>query len=171
MGNKEIKAFACKIGKLWIAIKMKNNLISEVRFSFSREKLKEIIGTFEEKCVPEHEIVKKLWLGKVRFGDVKEMFDLSQLSPSQKKVYLALRNIPLGKTISYKCLSKITGLPPITVGYLLSKNPFELVFPCHRVVGKRNKYAFRGKEYDEDKKLILHLEKALSSSKDIELDS
>lgn len=67
--------------------------------------------------------------------------DWSQVSDFQKKVYTTLMNhIPFGKTISYSELAQKIGKPKAfrAVGTALSKNPWPIVIPCHRVVGKRN---------------------------------
>lgn len=54
----------------------------------------------------------------------------------QKKVWNELLNIPYGKTISYKQLSKRLGNPKLlrAVGKANSTNPVAVVIPCHRVI-------------------------------------
>ncbi|BAY14631.1 O-6-alkylguanine-DNA/cysteine-protein methyltransferase [Anabaenopsis circularis NIES-21] len=55
----------------------------------------------------------------------------------QQQVWLALRTIPWGKTISYTELAVRIGKPKAyrAVGMANSLNPIALVLPCHRVVG------------------------------------
>ncbi|MGB5356970.1 MAG: methylated-DNA--[protein]-cysteine S-methyltransferase [Eudoraea sp.] len=55
----------------------------------------------------------------------------------QKKVWLALSNIPYGKTISYWELSKNLGNTKAirAVAAANGKNPLWIVVPCHRVIG------------------------------------
>lgn len=55
----------------------------------------------------------------------------------QKKVWLALSNIPYGKTISYWELSKNLGDTKAirAVAAANGKNPLWIVVPCHRVIG------------------------------------
>ena len=58
-------------------------------------------------------------------------------SEFQKKVWLALNEIPFGKTRSYLDLAKRIGSPNASraVGAANSKNPLSIVVPCHRVIG------------------------------------
>lgn len=55
----------------------------------------------------------------------------------QQQVWLALRTIPWGKTISYADLARKIGKPTAyrAVGMANSLNPVALVLPCHRVIG------------------------------------
>jgi len=55
----------------------------------------------------------------------------------QQKVWLELRNIPFGKTMSYLDLSKKIGdIKAIrAVASANGKNPLWIVVPCHRVIG------------------------------------
>ncbi|WP_422082618.1 methylated-DNA--[protein]-cysteine S-methyltransferase [Ulvibacterium sp.] len=55
----------------------------------------------------------------------------------QKKVWLALQEIPYGKTVSYLELSKTLGdVKAIrAVAAANGKNPLWIVVPCHRVIG------------------------------------
>ncbi len=57
-------------------------------------------------------------------------------SDFQIKVWNELLNIPYGKTISYKQLSKRLGNPKLlrAVGKANSSNPVAIVIPCHRVI-------------------------------------
>ncbi|WP_179198046.1 methylated-DNA--[protein]-cysteine S-methyltransferase [Nostoc sp. T09] len=55
----------------------------------------------------------------------------------QEQVWLALRNIPWGNTISYGELAARIGKPTAyrAVGMANSLNPVAIALPCHRVVG------------------------------------
>lgn len=55
----------------------------------------------------------------------------------QQQVWLALRMIPWGSTISYADLAARIGKPTAyrAVGMANSLNPVALVLPCHRVIG------------------------------------
>ncbi len=74
------------------------------------------------------------------FAGERTEFDLP-LEPEgtefQKRVWQALRNIPFGKTKSYRDLARAVGLPDASraVGAANGKNPLSIVVPCHRVVG------------------------------------
>jgi methylated-DNA-[protein]-cysteine S-methyltransferase len=54
----------------------------------------------------------------------------------QKDVWLALAEIPYGKTISYAELASMVGRPSAfrAVGQANGANPIPIVLPCHRVI-------------------------------------
>lgn len=53
----------------------------------------------------------------------------------QRKVYLALLEIPRGETISYKDLGLRIGCRSAqAIGQALKRNPFAPEVPCHRVI-------------------------------------
>lgn len=53
-----------------------------------------------------------------------------------KKVWLALKEIPCGETRTYKWLAEKVGKPTAfrAVGRALSRNPIPIFLPCHRVI-------------------------------------
>jgi methylated-DNA-[protein]-cysteine S-methyltransferase len=58
------------------------------------------------------------------------------LTPFQKKVLLAVLDIPLGEVRTYGWVAQKIGLPLASraVGNALSRNPYAPDVPCHRVV-------------------------------------
>lgn len=57
------------------------------------------------------------------------------ISEFQRKVYLALLDIPAGQTITYKELAEKIGCRSAqAVGQALKRNPFAPDVPCHRVI-------------------------------------
>lgn len=60
------------------------------------------------------------------------------ITPFQRNVLACLKYVPYGKTISYKELAIRAGCPggARAVGQALKKNPWPILFPCHRVIGK-----------------------------------
>lgn len=57
------------------------------------------------------------------------------ITPFQRKVYLALLEVPRGQTISYKKLGERIGCrSPQAIGQALRRNPFAPAVPCHRVI-------------------------------------
>jgi O-6-methylguanine DNA methyltransferase len=62
--------------------------------------------------------------------------DMSGCSTFSKKVLLAARRIPYGKTVSYARLAAIAGKPKAVraAASVMRNNPFPLVIPCHRVI-------------------------------------
>jgi methylated-DNA-[protein]-cysteine S-methyltransferase len=78
-------------------------------------------------------------LGAYFAGELTE-FDLELEpggSPFQRKVWMALRAIPYGQTVTYGQLAAIIGAPGSSraVGLANGKNPISIVVPCHRVIG------------------------------------
>ncbi len=60
----------------------------------------------------------------------------SSSSPFTRSVAAALARIPYGETISYSRLAAAAGYPRAqrAVGVFLSRNPFPIILPCHRVI-------------------------------------
>ena len=63
-------------------------------------------------------------------------FDMSPIPPYHRKVLAALAAIPRGKVISYGGIASETGAPggARAAGQGCGKNPFPVVYPCHRVI-------------------------------------
>ena len=59
----------------------------------------------------------------------------------QVKVFETVRNIPYGKTWTYKQVAEAIGHPNAerSVGNALHNNPLQVIIPCHRVVTSRGK--------------------------------
>jgi len=78
------------------------------------------------------------------FGRELRSFDLP-LNPEgtefQRKVWMLLREIPYGSTISYGELARRAGNPSASraVGAANGKNPISVIVPCHRVIGSNGK--------------------------------
>lgn len=87
----------------------------------------------------------------------------------QRKVWDALKTIPLGKTISYKQLAERIGNPNAVraVGTACKVNPLPVIFPCHRVVGPKNPDAYRWGA--EAKKKLLEREHLAANPMSVEL--
>jgi methylated-DNA-[protein]-cysteine S-methyltransferase len=58
-------------------------------------------------------------------------------TPFQQRAWLALREIPVGQTLSYGGLAEKVGVPTgaRAVGRTNGLNPIGIVLPCHRVIG------------------------------------
>lgn len=71
---------------------------------------------------------------RVDLSDVE--IDLSGVPPFHRRVYEALRAIPVGETISYGELARRLGAPGAAraVGQALGRNPCAILVPCHRVL-------------------------------------
>ena len=85
---------------------------------------------------------------------VEEIKDMVRSAPGitefQRRVYLALLDVPKGSIITYGELAlKVGCKSPRAVGNALHKNPFAPLVPCHRVVranGEIGGYAFGEQE-------------------------
>jgi len=89
------------------------------------------------------------------FLNKRKIFDLSlKLSGTdfQKSVWLALKEIPHGKTISYQKIAKQAGYPLAhrAAANAIAANPLSIVLPCHRVVLSSGRIG--GYAWGEDKK-------------------
>jgi len=78
--------------------------------------------------------------GLLDFAPPSFNFYLERFTPFVRSVLWELRNIPQGKVITYQELAQRIGRPKAqrAVGLALSKNPFPVLLPCHRVVGKKS---------------------------------
>lgn len=74
----------------------------------------------------------------------------------QKRVWLALRDIPYGKTASYKDIASAVGCPKgyRAVGMANNRNPISIIYPCHRVVGSDGSLTGYGGGLDVKAKLL-----------------
>jgi methylated-DNA-protein-cysteine methyltransferase-like protein len=74
----------------------------------------------------------------------------------KKKVYEVVRQIPRGKTMSYKEVARLSGIKnPRLVGKILHENTDPVNIPCHRVIRSdgtiADGYAFGGKKAQKKK--------------------
>ena len=64
----------------------------------------------------------------------------------QKEVWNILQTIPYGKSMTYKDIrniylkrNNVSHMSCQAIGHAISKNPFLIVIPCHRILGQNNK--------------------------------
>jgi methylated-DNA-[protein]-cysteine S-methyltransferase len=76
----------------------------------------------------------------------------------QRRVWLALADIPFGKTESYGELARRVGNPKAcrAVGLANGRNPIPLVLPCHRVIGANGSLTGYGGGLELKKRLLDH---------------
>lgn len=91
-----------------------------------------------------------------------------EISEFQRRVYLALLDVPRGETISYKQLSERIGCRSAqAIGQALKRNPFAPDVPCHRVIASDGSLGgFHGQregEMLEKKRALLRSEMAVPS--------
>ena len=79
-------------------------------------------------------------------------------TPFQKKVWLALRRIPCGATISYGELARRIGTAAAVraVGAANGANPVAVIVPCHRVIGSNGRLTGYGGGLDRKQWLLEH---------------
>ena len=88
----------------------------------------------------------------------------TKITPFQRRVYLALLDVPSGTTITYGELAERIGCRSAqAIGQALRRNPFAPEVPCHRVVaadGSLGGYmGERDGEQIEYKRRLLEVEK------------
>ena len=99
-------------------------------------------GTFPGAVRKSAGAVTKLGEDLVAFAEGKPvsfdtaLLDMDRLTPFQRKVLSALAAIPPGKVMSYGGVAARTGSPggARAAGQGCGKNPFPVVYPCHRVI-------------------------------------
>jgi methylated-DNA-[protein]-cysteine S-methyltransferase len=65
-------------------------------------------------------------------------FDFSQMTDFQRNVMEALYRVPSGTVTTYGALAEQVGSAQgaQAIGKAMGANPFPLIYPCHRVIGK-----------------------------------
>ena len=101
-------------------------------------------------------------------NDIRHIVETdTRITEFQRRVYLALLEVPKGVTISYKELGERIGCRSAqAIGQALRRNPFAPDVPCHRVIcSNGNIGGFYGKREGEmiEKKKRLLAEEATSA--------
>ena len=118
-------------------------------------------------------------LTKVASGQLQDYFkgkrkdfdlplDLDSHSDFYQSVWSTLINIPYGKTSSYSQLAHQIDNPKAVraVGMANGRNPYCIVVPCHRIIGKDN--SLTGYVYGlKMKRWLLELEGAIGEQKSL----
>lgn len=112
------------------------------------------LDPFFQKCFDE---LEAFLIGESKRIDIK--LDFSNMTPFQHDVLKAMKSIPYGKTATYKDLAKkLNSKAYQAIGSACGRNPFMLIYPCHRVLGSNNIGGFA--HGIEMKKQLLNLENA-----------
>jgi methylated-DNA-[protein]-cysteine S-methyltransferase len=82
-------------------------------------------------------------------------------SDFERRVWIAMQEIPYGETACYGDLAAKIGSAPRAVGGACGKNPIPIVIPCHRVLGKGWLGGYSGSGGLKTKQALLTLEGAL----------
>jgi methylated-DNA-[protein]-cysteine S-methyltransferase len=109
------------------------------RWETKRRRLERRFGAIETERVADAErVVSRL---RAYFDGQLDALDSLPIDPGgtpfQRKVWSALRTIPVGTTTSYGALAERVGLAggARPVGTANGRNPIAIVIPCHRVIG------------------------------------
>lgn len=99
-------------------------------------------------------------LGEYFAGDRVD-FDLRLVpagTPFQQKVWMALRDIPYGRTTSYGEIALELGQPTASraVGLANGRNPLAVIVPCHRVIGSNGSLTGFGGGLERKRWLLDH---------------
>ena len=80
------------------------------------------------------EELRQYFAGELRNFTVK--VDFSRWQGFTAQVYVALRAVPYGETVTYGELARRAGQPAAAraVGRLMASNPLPIILPCHRVI-------------------------------------
>lgn len=92
----------------------------------------------------------------------------SRITEFQRRVYLALLDVPRGATITYKELGERIGCKSAqAIGQALKRNPFAPAVPCHRVIASDGSiggfHGQRNGEMIEKKRKLLQQEGHVST--------
>jgi methylated-DNA-[protein]-cysteine S-methyltransferase len=120
-------------GPLALALRWKDGWLESIRLRWR--------GEGEEPC-PVTDIGRKVQETLERYVDGREAHwpelpvAMASLPPFFRRVLTELRNIPPGGTVSYGELAARCGSPGAAraVGQAMAKNPWPLIYPCHRVL-------------------------------------
>lgn len=117
--------FSSPLGTIYIIFAGES--LSGISFTKPRIRASKALNSFKGQ-------LRDYFDGKLRTFDQK--IALTSGTDFEKKVWLALNEIPYGETRTYKWLAEIVGSPMASraVGQALSKNPIPIVLPCHRII-------------------------------------
>ena len=107
-----------------------------------------------------HQQMDKYLSGELKIFDLPVSFHGTDF---QKEVWKSLKDIPFGKTVTYRDIAEKIHKPKSVraVGTAIGRNPICIVVPCHRVIGTNGSLTGYAAGLDVKEKLL-----KLESSKD-----
>jgi methylated-DNA-[protein]-cysteine S-methyltransferase len=105
--------------------------------------------------------LKKYFAGELRTFTVP--IDFTRWQGFTAQVYMALRAVPYGETVTYGELARRAGQPAAAraVGGIMARNPLPIILPCHRVIAANGALTgYSGGAGIATKSFLLHHEKA-----------
>ena len=123
-----------------------------------------------QRWFPPHEIVDRetptiartrRWLAAYFDGTAAEIGDLPfdmRGAPFEKRVWIALRQIPPGHTTSYGAIAQALDAAGASraVGAANGANPIAIIVPCHRVIGSTGSLTGYGGGLERKRWLLAH---------------
>lgn len=133
-----------------IEIKADNDYILELKYV--EEKDTSIENNIILECIKQ---LDEYFIGKRKVFDLKLKLTGTLF---QNSVWEKLRDIPYGKTVSYKYIAKAINNEKAVraVGNANNKNKIPIIIPCHRVVGSNGKLIGYNGGLDKKEWLINH---------------
>lgn len=112
--------------------------------------------------ITKNELIKYFDGKEHDFSQIK--INLNSHTKFRQDVLTQLKKIPYGSTVTYKELAdSLNSKAYMAVGTALSKNPYLIILPCHRVVRSDNTIGNFTCMVDGMKKYLLELEKRVKS--------
>tara|TARA_B100001123_G_scaffold283803_1_gene316162 strand:- start:213 stop:665 length:453 start_codon:yes stop_codon:yes gene_type:complete len=109
----------------WISAFENNGKIFEIKFGkIKKQNRSKILNVFRKNLL-------KFFDKKIK--KINSSYELKG-SKIQKKVWLELKKIKIGKTKSYGAIAKKYKISPRQVGKICGQNKLLLIIPCHRVL-------------------------------------
>jgi methylated-DNA-[protein]-cysteine S-methyltransferase len=144
---------------LALRLEWNNEVLKSIRLTWAADTVKSKHSTPTGRKL-EEALAKYVTGAKVDWPELP--VDLSVLPAFHKTVLEELARIPAGKVMSYGELAAKCGSPKAAraVGQVMAKNPWPLVYPCHRVLASGGGLGGFGPGL-EMKKWLLELEGAL----------
>lgn len=144
-----------KIDNFNILIKANAKTLISVKFIINDEV--ELYENNLSKSV-KNELLK--YFCKKEFDFNKFNINLSHLSIFTQRVLLELKNINYAQLLSYKQLAQnLNSKANRAVGTALSKNPYLIILPCHRVIKSNNQIGNFTSNVKNVKEFLINFEK------------
>ena len=101
-----------------------------------------------------------IFMGNVQVRKVlNSILDTKSWDDIRMRVMNLTRKIPRGRVTTYKSIAKILGIHPRAVGNILKRNPYPVIYPCHRVVKSNGELGgYIGSKYAWLKRWLLEIE-------------
>ncbi len=153
------------LGPVWVAagsrglVAIEYNGSEENFLAYLQKHIKGSPQRSAEKVAAAKEQLLAYLLGKSNQLDLD--FDLSSITPFQRRVLEATAKVPRGKVSTYAEIARLIGNPKAVraVGQALRRNPIPILVPCHRVIASDGTLGgYGGNLRDKRKIQLLKLE-------------